>query len=185
MCLLVASACGAEIGEPGMPAPGAGPPSAPPADDPGPGSGGGSGGGSILTPTQYLTKLAMTQCDQLFACRMTFPNGDAAFVEAFGAAQAACYDYALDLFDPLVLEGEVSKARLGFDGAAAASCISGFGEPDCTTFWTHDWLWGAACYHVFAGAVPDGGACASSMSCATAGSVCDPATLRCGPAPPP
>lgn len=181
---MIVSACGAEIGEPDMPAPGNAPPSGPPATDPGTGTGSGSGGGSILSPTQYLTKLAMTQCDQLFACRMTFPSGDAAFVDAFGSAQPACYDYALGLFDPALVEGEVSKQRLSFDGAAAASCIAGFGEPDCTTFWTHDWLWGSACYHVFAGAVPDGGACAANMSCSQTGSVCDPATLRCGPPPP-
>ncbi|MBL9012891.1 MAG: hypothetical protein JNL83_01875 [Myxococcales bacterium] len=166
-----------------MPAPGSGPPSGPPADDPGSGDRGGSGGGSILTPTQYLTTLAMTQCDQLFACRMTYPNGDVEFVAAFGAAQTDCYDYAVGLFDPILLEGEVSKQRLSFDGAAAASCIAGFGEPDCTVFWTRDWQWGSACYQVFAGSVPDGGACAASMSCAHGGSVCDPATLRCGPPP--
>jgi hypothetical protein len=183
VCLVLAAACGAELDQPGMPAPGSGPPAGPPGD---PGNGGpGPGGASILTPTQYLTELAMTQCDQLFACRMTFPNGDPAFVEAFGAAQVACYDYALDLFDPILLEGEVSKQRVSFDGAAAASCIAGFGEPDCTVFWTRDWQWGSACYHVFAGAVPDGGACASSISCANGGSVCDPATQRCGPPPMP
>ncbi|MBA3463633.1 MAG: hypothetical protein H0T46_26990 [Deltaproteobacteria bacterium] len=187
--VLAMAACGAELSEGTMPAPGTGP--GPASVDPGGGGRGGGGGGggnggngtSILTPTQYMTKLAMTQCDQLFACRPTYPAAAGDFAMAYGNAVTDCYAFAIAAFETAELEAEVSKQRITFDGAAAASCILGFGEPDCSTFWTHDWLWGQACYHVFAGTVPLGGTCGSDYSCAAPGAYCDEATERCATAP--
>lgn len=176
--------CSAQIYGDGMPMPGSGPGPSGPADDPNAGGSGSGGASSSLTPAEYITQLAMTQCGQLFQCRPTFPGPPEDFATYYGDMQSDCQALALDALEPAVLEGEVDKQRIVFDGAAAASCITGFGQPECTTFWTHDWLWAEPCYHVFSGTVPDGGACVIDFDCATPGSGCDPSFRRCAPIPP-
>ena len=164
----------------GAPSPGGGG-----GDDDGGNNGGGDddgnngGGGETMAPSQYLSAVGMTECDEAFACKANFPTADGPFEEVFGPNAAACYQDAAGYYDPAKVQSSIMSGKLLFDGQAAAACIAGIGVPVCATYWTQGPAYPEACDEVMTGKVADGGACTIDFECANFEAFCDETTAKC------
>jgi hypothetical protein len=166
--LFLVAACGVTVGDepeqPGVPT------SAP--DDPG------APGSAVISMTRYLEEYARIHCEQAFACRAAFPPDlGYSFEDAHGRSARECSEALVAYWDPDLLETEIAKGRIRYDGAAAATCLDGVTYGPCDDFWRYGVVWGAACYHVIVGNVAEGDACTTSYACTTG--YCDSASLRC------
>jgi hypothetical protein len=143
--------------------------------------GGGSGQGSSdtsLTLSQYFDEIAQVHCDQAFLCRESFPPDlGYTFEDQWGASVRDCTQGLVEAWDPALVETEIAKGRIKYDGAAAASCLSGVTFAACPAYWERGIEWAESCYSVVVGMVPTGGVCDSSYSCTSYS--CDPTTNRC------
>ncbi len=152
----------------------------------GSGSGSGSGGkgdGGGLTASQFLTRMGMSDCDQAFACKSTFPTDQGTtFEQVFGASQSACYADASPADELSKVASEISAGKIHFDANAAATCVAGITAPDCATLWTNGPTYPSACGTALVGTVADGGACVVDYDCSNVASVCLMAGT-CGPDP--
>jgi hypothetical protein len=174
--LMLVGGCVADVGDP-----------APPSNPIPPGGGqqgqgsdednGESGSQSEVSATDYLTEIAMIQCEQAFSCRATYPNDAAAFEASWKTSVAACVANLQIAWGSNQIETEIAKGRIDFDGTAAVSCLGGVAFGSCDTHWTSGIQWAPSCYSVMNGNVQVGGNCDSLYSCTSYN--CDLVEQRC------
>lgn len=171
LATVVAAACGVELGEP---------PDVD-SDEDGKGDGMGSGGGPMpLTATRFLTEIATQYCDESFRCKATYPEGQAAFSEDYGATVSQCYTAATAFYEPQLVEQSVAAGRVMFNAGSARLCLDGIAYPQsCSQFWQTDPVFPSACNTSLLGKVANGGVCTNDFECANAASQCDDATKKC------
>ena len=161
--LVLVGGCVADVGDPT-------PPSnpIPPGGNQGEGSGSGegdSGSQTEINATEYLTEIAMIQCEQAFGCRATYPNDAATFEASWKTSVETCVANLQIAWRSNAIEGEIAKGRIDFDGTAAVSCLGGVAFGSCDTHWTSGIQWAQSCYSVLKGGVQLGGSCDSLYSC--------------------
>lgn len=121
------------------------------------------------------TSMATLFCDLAFSC--CTPMEQIAFFQNFPSVPKTateCKPMIQSQFDTYVVAGlqsAVDAGRLKFDGAAAQSCFDQI-KDQCSVLAQDGPFQGAGCATVFIGLVADGGECAQSNECATAGSFC-------------
>jgi hypothetical protein len=141
-------------------------------DKPEQGSGMESGGGTAITISQYTDWLARIYCDQSFQCMSSFPPDlGYTFESQWGATLPECTSRLVMGWNPPLIETEIAKGRIMYDGEAAVSCLEGVTTVACDQYWTRGIDWAESCYHVMVGTVPVGGLCETSYSCTS--SNCD------------
>lgn len=123
---------------------------------------------TALTPTGYLEKIAGIYCEESFTCRASFPPDRGYTFEAqWGNSEPECRQRLLDGWNPALIETEIAKARVTFDGGAARACLDGVAFGSCPDYWTNGIQWAEACYRVLVGSVAKGGQCDTDYSCAS------------------
>jgi hypothetical protein len=137
----------------------------------------GPGSQTQVTATGYLTQIAMIHCEQAFSCRSTYPNDAATFEATWKTSVTECVTNLQVAWGAGVLETEMAKGRIQYDGTAAVDCLGGVAFAACDTHWTDGIQWAQSCYSVMVGNVPTGGNCESlyscqSFSCDTTAHVC-------------
>ena len=160
-------------------------PPEPPSPNPAP-AGGTSASGSgqsnqdtqtAINATDYLTQIAMIQCQQAFNCRATYPSGSSSFDAMWSTSVQTCVAMLQAEWGVNTLESEIAKGRIEFDGSAALDCLAGVAFDACDMHWTNGIEWAESCYSVMVGKVPTGGSCESLYSCESY--VCDDVEHRC------
>lgn len=143
------------------------------------GSGGqGSGNTTSITLSQYFDRIAQVYCDQAFQCMSTFPPDlGYTFDAQWGTSIPECTAKLVTGWDPALVETEIAKGRIEYNGQAAVSCLEGVTFAACDTYWTRGIDWAESCYHVVVGTVPLGGVCDSFYSCESYS--CDATTHTC------
>jgi hypothetical protein len=142
------------------------------------------GGGGDMTVAEFLTAIGMTECDDAFACKASFPtDAGVTFEDAFGASTSDCYAGAAAYYDPAKVDAAITAGTIDFDGAAAADCIAGIPAPTCSSYWTDGPAYPAACDSALVGKVADGAACTIDLECTNPESGCDPSTHKCAAQP--
>lgn len=137
----------------------------------GEGSGGGGGG---VTATQFLAQMNEQFCTQAFMCQATFPTDEGvAFADAFGASVTECVSFGEEYDMPAQVEAAITAGKIQFNSSDAAACLAGITFPACTSFWTDDASYPAACDTALVGTVADGGACTVDYECSNLDAYCD------------
>ena len=140
----------------------------------------GSGGPNqtSITLSTYFDKIAKVYCDQAFSCRATFPtNLGYTFEAQWGNNHGECISRLVTAWNPALVETEIAKGRVTYDGTAAVSCLEGVTLGACGDYWTNGIDWAESCYHVVVGTVQVGGLCDSNYSCTSY--ACDATTHTC------
>jgi hypothetical protein len=146
----------------------------------GSGSGTGTGTGGSITATQFLAQMSQKFCDEAFTCKTSFPtDAGVTFADAFGASSQECVSSATAYDMPSVVEQQITAGKIKFNGADAATCVSGLTFPACTEFWQNGPNAPAACDTAMQGTVADGAACLVDYECSNAQSYCDQTTKKC------
>jgi hypothetical protein len=160
--------CGVEIGDPMV---------QPSTDD---GKGDGAGEPQALTATEFFARIGDQFCDECFRCQATYPAGQAAFAQEFGATEQQCRQDALAFYSPQLVEQSIAAGRIIYRADAAEDCADGIDyEQSCNQFWNEEPDVPSICGAVFVGTVVDGGACVTDYDCASTVSLCDAVTKRC------
>lgn len=130
-----------------------------------------------ITATDYLARIATIHCSQAFDCRSTYPNDAATFEATWKTSVAECVTNLQTAWGSGVLESEIAKGRIDYDGTAAVDCLGGVAFASCDTHWTDGIQWAQSCYSVMVGNVAAGGNCESLYSCQSFS--CDATTRSC------
>lgn len=121
-----------------------------------------------ISPAGYLERIATIHCDEAFMCREAFPpDRGYTFEDQWGSEQAACQQRLLDQWNPRLIETEIAKGRVKYDGTAARACLDGVTFAACPDYWNRGIEWAEACYQVLVGQVPAGGQCDIDYSCSS------------------
>lgn len=132
------------------------------------GSNGPASDDTVVDATGYLKRIATIHCDEAFMCRAEFPPDKGyTFEDQWGAEQSACQQRLLDQWNPRLIETEIAKGRVTFDGGAARACLDGVTFAACPDYWNRGIEWAEACYHVLVGHVSAGGQCDIDYSCSS------------------
>jgi len=130
-----------------------------------------------VTATGYLTQIAMIQCEQAFSCRATYPSDGVTFQDTWSTSVAACVAMLQAAWGTNLIESEIAKGRIEFDGTAAIDCLAGVAFGSCDTQWTSGIQWADSCYDVMNGNVTVGGSCDSVYACSSYN--CDAVQHQC------
>jgi hypothetical protein len=137
-----------------------------------------------MSATDFLDAMGHDDCDNAFACKSTFPtDAGVTFDQAFGATATACYADAAMYDNAPAVEAAITAGKITYDGAAAATCAAGIVQTACPAFWASGPTLPGACDGVMVGKTADGAACTTDYECATATSICDATSKKCGPDP--
>jgi hypothetical protein len=139
---------------------------------------------SSLTASTFLTKIGMQYCDESFRCKATYPAGQTAFAQDYGATVAACYAGSDAYYGLALVEQSITAGRVLYTQLAAQQCIDGAKYPtDCAQFWFVDPTFPLACNAALVGTIANGATCVSLFDCLDPNSICDAATKKCVIAP--
>jgi len=136
----------------------------------------GCGGGGPRDAHDVQAAQANATCAKLFQCKSSYPDGEAAFTDIFGATEADCRALFL-MQDVSDIEASIEAGRIIVDENNVNSCIAWVNGLTCEQVWDQNTQEPDACNGFYTPLVNDGDMCTIDEDCLS--DFCDQTSMTC------